>query len=163
MISIFCALPQWLKSDDHVVVGDLSPPGYAFINVPRESADRGGVGVLFKSQLHLGLLKIDLQFPKYKTFEYTVVSNTSRSLTLIVVYRTPPSTSNDLKVAEFLENFDEFMDLVDLLPGKILMVGDFNVHCDIPNKWDVRRFSTSLISSELAQHIIGPTHRCMIP
>ena len=40
------------------------------------------------------------------------------------------------------------------------MVGDFNVHFDVPCKWDVRRFCTILDSSGLKQHIIGPTHIC---
>ena len=61
---------------------------------------------------------------------------------------------------DFLENFDEFVSLVDLLPGKILLLGDFNVHYDVPSKSDVRRFSTILASNGLVQHITGPTHRC---
>ena len=99
-IDILCLTETWLRPEDPVVIGELSPPGYTFINVPRENAEdhHGGVGVLFKSQLHLGLLKTDIQFPKYDTFQYTVVSNTSRTLTIIVVYRTPPSTKNQLKV-----------------------------------------------------------------
>ena len=81
-------------------------------------------------------------------------------MTPSVVYRIPPFTENQLKVPNFLENFDEFVSLVDLLPGKILLLGDLNVHYDVPSKSDVRRFSTILASNGLVQHIIGPTHRC---
>ena len=61
---------------------------------------------------------------------------------------------------DFLENFKEFVSLVDLLPGKILLLEDFNVHYDLPTKSDVRRFPTMLTSNGLEQHIIGPTHTC---
>lgn len=159
-IDVLCLTETWLKSEDSGIIGDLSPPGYSFINVPREHAEHGGIGVLFKSQIHLGLLKTNVQFPKYKTFEYASVSNTSRTLTLVVVYRTPPSTTNKLRVSEYLENFHEFVGIVDQLSGKILLVGDFNVHYDTPEKSHVRHFSTTLASSGLVQHIVGPTHRC---
>ena len=76
------------------------------------------------------------------------------------MYRPPRSAKNKLKVTTFLDNFDEFLNSVDLLPGRIVLVGDFNVHYDIPNKSDVRRLSTTLASANFVQHITGPTHRC---
>jgi hypothetical protein len=81
-------------------------------------------------------------------------------LTIVAVYRPPPSTENGLKVNTFLEQFDEFMSCVDLLPGRVILLGDFNIHYDLPSKSDVNRFSTILESADFVQHITGPTHRC---
>ena len=72
-----------------------------------------------------------------------------------MVYRPPPSTKNRLQASDFLENFDEFVSGVDLLPGKILLVGDFNIHYDMAFKSDVSRVAIVLTSAGLAQH-----HRC---
>ncbi|XP_072021334.1 uncharacterized protein [Amphiura filiformis] len=160
-IDVLCLTETWLRPDDPVVIEELSPPGYSFINVPRNSEvdHHGGIGILFKSQLHLGL-SANVQLPTFETFEYTVVSNTSRTFTIIVVYRPPPSKVNKLTLATYLENIDEFLSGVDLLPGRILLVGDFNIHYNKPSKSDVRQFSTILASAGLVQHIVGPTHRC---
>ena len=57
-----------------------------------------------------------------------------------------------MKASDFLENYDEFVSGVDLLPGKILLVGDFNMHYDMPFKSDVSRFAIILTSAGLAQY-----------
>ena len=48
----------WLAEDDNVVIGELTPPGYSFINVPRREATGGGIGALYKSNLNLSLVKL---------------------------------------------------------------------------------------------------------
>ncbi len=159
-IHVLCLTETWLHPGDSTVIGELTPPGYSFINVPRDSEvdHHGGVGILYQSQLNLGLVT-DVQLPTFDTFEFAVVSNTSRTFTIVIVYRPPPSPVNKLRVTTFLEHFDEFLSCVDLLPGRIILLGDFNIHYDLPNKSDVRQFSTILESTDFEQHIIGPTHR----
>jgi len=160
-IDVLCLTETWLHPEDSTVIGELTPPCYRFINIPRDSEDdhHGGIGILYQSQLHLGLYT-DNQLPKFDTFEFAVVSNTSRTFTIVTVYRPPPSKKNKLKVSSFLNDFEEFLSFVNLLPGKIILLGDFNVHYDLPSKWDVKRFSTTLESADFMQHIVGPTHRC---
>ena len=41
-----------------------------------------------------------------------------------------------------------------------MLLGDFNVHFDCPEKSDVKRFKTSLDNIGLIQHVSQPTHRC---
>ena len=43
---------------------------------------------------------------------------------------------------------------------RVLLVGDFNIHYDMPFKSDVSRFAIIQTSAGLAQHTIDPTHRC---
>ena len=79
-IDILCLTETWLRKDDPVVIGEISPPGYSFINVPRNSNNhRGGVGILYKSQLSLGQVT-NQEFPDFHSFEYTIVSNMSHSM-----------------------------------------------------------------------------------
>ena len=84
-----------MKPDDPVVIKEMSPPGYAFINTPRVYASgdtHGGIGILYKTQIGLWLMS-NLVMPVFTTFEYTVVSNISRSFNIVTVYRPTPSVS----------------------------------------------------------------------
>ena len=45
-----------------------------------------------------------------------------------------------------------------MLSGKLLVVGDFNLHLDIPTKPEVAKFLDSLKDAGLTQHIDEPTH-----
>jgi hypothetical protein len=47
---------------------------------------------------------------------------------------------------------------VSLLPNKIVLVGDFNIHADLPDKSEVKRFITSYETAGFCQYVIGPTH-----
>ncbi|XP_072022765.1 uncharacterized protein [Amphiura filiformis] len=48
---------------------------------------------------------------------------------------------------------------MSLLPGKLILLGDFNVHWDNPAKYDVIRFSSATTSAGFIQHVNGPTHK----
>ena len=50
------------------------------------------------------------------------------------------------------------MDEIVLLPGKLLFVGDFNVHWNKPEKPDVKEYANTLSSANLQQHIDTATH-----
>ena len=55
-ISIMFLTETWLRCDDQVTIGEMAPPGYSVINVPRKAYFRGGgIGVVYKSHLHLQL------------------------------------------------------------------------------------------------------------
>ncbi|XP_041467318.1 uncharacterized protein LOC121417647 [Lytechinus variegatus] len=83
----------------------------------------------------------------------------SRTVNYAVVYRPPPSNVNNLTTTGFLSDFEDFIDHLNLNPGKPVLLGDFNVHFDCPDKQDVARFIRILSSSGLSQHVSGPTHR----
>ena len=77
----------------------------------------------------------------------------------MVVYRPPPSKENCLKTSEYLNDFDDFLTFINSFGSKILMLGDFNIHVDTPNKWDAKRFLMSIETAGLYQHIHEPTHK----
>ena len=119
--------------------------------------------VVLASCINRNLTLVKLQILTFLTLnplEFTIVSNMSHSLYIVLVYRPYPSPKNKLTSALFLEEFDNFTDYLDILPGKVLLLGDFNVHFDCPEKSDVKRFKTSLDNIGLIQHVSQPTHRC---
>ena len=57
-------------------------------------------------------------------------------------------------------SLSSMISLKTFLPcGKHLIVGDFNLHMDIPSKSDVAQFATLLAEFNLQQHVDGPTHK----
>ncbi|XP_030851793.1 uncharacterized protein LOC115928580 [Strongylocentrotus purpuratus] len=135
---------------------NLSETGYTFTNVPRTGGRGGGVGALVRSDLKLHQVTID---PHFTTFEHCIITDKARSVNYVAVYRPPPSSTNGLKTSTFLEEFDSFIDDMNQTPGKLLLLGDLNVHYDCPERPDVARVVDTLKSAGLKQYISKPTHR----
>jgi len=56
--------------------------------------------------------------------------------------------------------FKEFADLVSnhiTLPGNLLIMGDFNIHCNIPTDGNLLNFD-HIIDGFKLKHVNGPTH-----
>ena len=156
-VDIMIIVESWLNDADDVVIGECTPPGYTFLNMPRDSVNRGGgIAVLFKTPLKMLLKQSD---SVYDTFEFAHVTDKSNSLNFVIVYRPPPSSENHLTHAMFLREFEQFVTEISLLPGKLILLGDFNVHWDEPTKYDVIRFSTATNSAGFMQYVQGPTHK----
>ena len=72
--------------------------------------------------------------------------------------RPPPSQANGLTLADFMSEFDSFLTDLSVIPGKLLLLGDFNFHVDTPTKTDVNGFLQVISAASLHQHVTGPTH-----
>ena len=132
-MDIFANTETWLYPGEHVIIGELVPDGYSFISVPGEGAEHrgGGIGILYKSSLELSLAPIGLA---PKTFEHACVMGKNRDNRFVIVYRPYPSSTNRLKTSEFLDEFEIFLGDISLLPGKLVLSGDFNIHVNKPEK-----------------------------
>ena len=146
----------WLKPQDHVV-GQLLDllPGYKITNQPRISRG-GGLAVLSRSGLtirtHTGVL--------YASFEYMDLIFTSggMSIRVISIYRPPPSAKNMLSFNQFLSEFSDLVERLCTSQNKIIIAGDFNIHCDMVSNLETERFMDILETFDLNQHINRPTH-----
>jgi len=58
-----------------------------------------------------------------------------------------------------MEEFNNFLQEVTLLSGRLVMLGDFNFHLDEPERSDVSSFLSLLDSFGLTNHVDKPTHR----
>ena len=74
-------------------------------------------------------------------------------LHVIVVYR-PPSTS----FAEFINGFSSLIELLILSQGKLIILGDFNIHIDIVHDRFTQHFLETLDSFNLKKNVSEPTH-----
>ena len=81
-IDIMLITETWLRDDDDVLIGAMTPPGYSFINVPRANGRGGGVGAMFKS--HLKFRQLDSR--TYESIEHCFITDHQRTMHLVVTY-----------------------------------------------------------------------------
>ena len=116
-------IETWMKDSkiNRVVIGKLTPPGYSFINHPRPNDAHGRLGILHKTDIHLTVRDTGIQT---EMFEHCCVMDTKNSVKYVLVYHPPPSTANGFIKPGFLLEFDNFIDEISTLPGK-LVLGNF--------------------------------------
>ena len=57
-----------------------------------------------------------------------------------------------------MKEFSTYMELLSVSAGKVIIVGDFNLHVDNPVDSDARRFAALLESLTWIKHVKGDTH-----
>jgi hypothetical protein len=77
---------------------------------------------------------------------------------IINIYRPSPSSVNNLRLSDFLDEFDSLLDEVSSVANKLIMFGDINVHVNKPDKSDVKQFLDALCTYGFMQHVDKPTH-----
>lgn len=87
------------------------------------------------------------------SFEYLATSLTVNSLRVVVIYR-----SKRENVCHFLPYFSNFLDLLVLLPGRLLIVGDFNIHVDNLTDSTAIKLLSIVESHRIFQHVSESTH-----
>ncbi|CAB3997546.1 Hypothetical predicted protein [Paramuricea clavata] len=157
-IDILAVTETWLREDDNEFsTAEICPTGYHFYHITRKNARGEGVGLLLKKYI-----KVKKQSQrKFSSFEYMDVTLNCRNTytRMIVIYRPPPSKTNKLSSSIFFEEFCIFVEQLIILPGNVLMAGDFNFHIDNIGDSDTIKFNKILESFNLQQHVNGPTHK----
>ena len=96
---------------------------------------------------------------KAKSFEHIEVTLTASStVKLTVIYRSPPSKRNKCTVSLIMTEFQDFLEHHTVKSPNIVIVGDFNFHCEDPLNVDACRFRDILSNHALCQHVSGSTH-----
>ena len=77
-----------------------------------------------------------------------------------IIYRTPYSEKHPVTVATFLREFAEYLESIVLSSERfLLIVGDMNIHVDVPDHADAIKFLDLLNCMGLTQHVTTLTHR----
>ena len=81
----------WLRAgSDAITIGEITPPGYSLVHIPRPSGGKGGgVGLLYQDSFKLRKDATRI----FSSFEHMMVtlSIKSRIFRVVVVYRPPTS------------------------------------------------------------------------
>ncbi|XP_070410856.1 RNA-directed DNA polymerase from mobile element jockey isoform X1 [Nothobranchius furzeri] len=149
-LSVLCATESWLTPGDSAAIVEMLPPGCSFINIPRAQRRGGGLLTIFKSDLVCTPIthqSTPLSF-ELSLFEL----GRSPPLLCALIYRPPPYNK------DFLNEFANFLADVSCRYGKILLLGDFNIHVCCPDKPLVKDFLDLIDSFSMSQRVNGPTH-----
>ena len=152
-LDFLCLTETWLKDTDNITKAALLPPGYSLVHNPRPGTRRGGgVGVIHRDTFKCKPINTS----SYSSFEHSdqTLFHGSSLLRVIVIYK-PPSTS----FTDFIEDFASLLELVILSPGRLIILGDFNIHIDDDQNLHRKLFLDTLDSFNLEQHVRESTHK----
>ena len=152
-LDISAVTETWLSScseSNRIVCGDLTPDGFSLLYTPRAEEQGGGVAVVLRSSVKA--TKEERNFHSFELMEL-LCKFADVQLRLIVLY-CPPSHS----VTDFIDVFFTYMDSLINSTGRLLVVGDFNIHVDSELDPGGEKLSFLLYSLHLEQHVKLPTH-----
>lgn len=152
-IKILCLTETWLKTDEYIALNESTPPGYSYTHAPRLTGRGGGVAAVYDSNIS-ATMKAGF---KFNFFEVLVLSfahpdKKAVSFILAIVYRPPGPYSG------FLLEFADFLSCLVVNSGKVVIVGDFNIHMDSEGDPLRSAFLSIIQSIGFDQHIHQSTH-----
>lgn len=155
-IDVLCITETWLKSNNQLIINELSPKGYIFQHVARKGRG-GGIGILFKKALKPVKISLKNKFKSFEVMGMSLHSSPERIL-LFVIYRPPPSGCNELTNNMFFDEFSTFLEEVSSQSGSLLLVGGFNFHIEDTSNSNALKFLNILDCFNLQQHVDNPTY-----
>jgi hypothetical protein len=149
-IDILAITETWCSEKSDVSLGLITPPGYSILHTPRPSRG-GGVGLIYRNSYDAKLVKIG----NYPSLEYqtTVLKFGTDSLNVTCIYL--PKGYNGSISSELNDLFSQ----LQLLSGRNLILGDFNVHVNNITEPDTIKLNELICQYNLSQHVSIPTHR----
>ena len=164
-IDIMLLTETWLRpAGDEAKIADLAPPRYSVLSFPRSAggsgAKGGGIAFVLRDSLEPHVATTS-SFPvKHPCFETAQLSLTyNKQLTnLFCIHRPPPSEKNKFSDSMFFDQFSDFLEHSDSLPGKTLLMGDFNFHFENVENKDSRKLHDIIDMFNLTQSVSEPTH-----
>ena len=151
----------WLKKMGHEPkIKQLTPPGYKCQPFSRPSRG-GGIAVIFKDVLESSLsFSTSFPFPTVSFEAVEVVLKTcGLDITFVCIYRPPPSKKNKLKMSMFHAEIKPLLEHYNTKSGKLVLLGDLNIHFDKKTSPNTKRMCLSLSEFSLSQLVSQPTHK----
>ena len=149
-LDVLCITETWVSNSDNFSTNSITPCGFSVVSASRIGKRGGGIAVIIKNQL------------KYKrhanftcsTFEVLLLHVTSftKTFAIAIIYR-PPGP-----LGSFLTELNEFLVTLVSTFDDFLLLGDFNIHIDLPNDDSSKKLMLLLNDFSLKQHINVPTH-----
>ena len=153
-IDVCLLCETWLRKGDTSKISEIKDFGYGLLHQSRPGRG-GGVAIAYKRDLDVSKRNT----PVYRSFEHIeclLKSSNSGLVRLISVYRS--CTAKVSNISDFLADFDDYLDSLTHLPGKLVIAGDFNIHMEDSSNADTARFASLLSNYDLRQHVQTSTH-----
>ena len=154
-----------MKDSDEVEIVSVKPSGYDFRNITRKDRSGGGMGIFFKNNIRLNIVKFG-ECASVEHVQADIMIN-NFYVTVVAIYRPAFSEQHLLQHKYFLKTLQRDFISEKFLSHTYLFVGDFNVHVNDPEDADAaalndlfNMFSLSQMVStpSLSQMVSTPTH-----
>ena len=147
-----CAITKtWIREGDDTTAIQLCLDGYSSVSIPREGRIGGGIAIVHRSDITLRSKSVY----NYQTMECAdfLLEFQNMLVNLCVIYR-PPDTS----IAAFCDNLMDYQERNVTSPGKMIIVGDVNIHTNKEQHPDTALFQETLDGLGLRNHVDFATH-----
>ena len=121
-----------------MVRAECTPIGYMLHDQIRSHRCGGGIALLFRTELSV-TLHTEGEKTSFEFAEYIVIVGNNK-VKVAIIYRTPYSEKHPVTVATFLSEFAEYLESIVLSSERLLIVGDMNIHVDVPDDADAIKF-----------------------
>ncbi|KAL8611832.1 hypothetical protein ACOMHN_041294 [Nucella lapillus] len=160
-IDIMFITETWLKPQgDEAACVDLTPGGYSMRSFPRQARRGGGIAFITRNSL-FEHATVTTEFPfDHNSFELVQLTlDGHHRVSFFCLYRPPPSKVNKLTDGMFFEEFSELLEHANVMGGKTVFLGDFNISWDRPAHPNTIKAVDLLDMFSLSQAVNFPTHR----
>jgi hypothetical protein len=103
---------------------NVCPAVYNAVHTPRVGKRGAGLARIFRSSLRVEKSSSGYSASSFEPMAVRLHCNSAFCIHLVIIYR-PPSQSSRCSDGQFLTDLADFLQLLMLSPGKMLMVGDF--------------------------------------
>ena len=150
-LSILALTETWLSKKDTAKIFEMTPDSHTFVHVPREDKRGGGVGLFLSKTIKKIACK---QLTLKQTFEVmcTTCEVNKIKCMFIVIYR-PPHTN----VHSFINEFQQFLETIDMVSAQVIICGDFNIWIDNINDPLTKNFIDLMSSFGLVNKVQNAT------
>ncbi|KAL8559702.1 hypothetical protein ACOMHN_002235 [Nucella lapillus] len=159
-IDIMFITETWLKPQgDEAACVDVTPGGYSMRSFPRQARRGGGIAFITRNSLfeHATVTEFPFDHNSFELVQLTLDGH--HRVNFFCLYRPPPSKVNKLTDGMFFEEFSELLEHANVMGGKTLFLGDFNISWDRPAHPTTVKAVDLLDMFSLSQAVNFPTHR----
>ena len=141
----------WLSDTDSVIINDLVPNGFSFINVPRDGKKGDDVGLVYKSDIKIQTNS--WHFTSCEGIDCSIQIE-NKCVRFLCIYRPPCAKKTD-----FLRELGAYLSDICVLKDELFITGDLNYHLDNSHNPDTREFISLISAFNLRSHISVATHK----
>ena len=156
---LFAVSETWLTctGNDTAILREITPQGYKLHHCPRSDRRGGGTALIFKESINVEKVSVAGK-GSFEASEWLVNPAPTTRLRVVIVYRPPYSVKHPVSTSTFITEFSDYLESLVMSSEPLLILGNFNIHMDLPDGTDCRNMSDLLVSMRLKQHVLQPTH-----
>ena len=150
-LDILVITETWLFSGEQAKLNMITPEGYISFSKPRD--ERKGA-IICQNELKCETKNSSFHPTSFEFLHIGITIN-NKYLSLYTIYRPEPNVE---KMSVFFDEFATYLENWTLVSHDVLILGDFNIHIDLPNDSKTSTFVEILKMFNLVQHVVAPTH-----